>query len=611
VGRRPAERGQCVPFERVQLPRHHEQVQRVAVGPPGECRERVGHDQRVVAAGPCDDHAESVEAGHREGPCRVVAGHVVVVLAVDVEVRECMQAPLAVVPDGIEDAPGEALGPVGPLEGERRRLPEAVVLETGERTRRRPCGRAVDDARLDVPLGGPEAQVDVGRRDHRVARGQERRPSVLGGLENRVGTSFDARAVPNLDVGAVGGFEGLDGRPGQPAGVKLREDGVGRPERLLATDGYRPLVVQPQADERQHTPTGRVAGISHTPSVRLTPNGPRVSGMAVPCVRVEREAGERTREALAARDLVDESHEIVVEEGYLYVPVTDADAVPDGHDVVSRAVPDRETRTMPADHLGFDPSYERLGDVVIVDEDDPERARTLAEAIVESALPVRSVLNRASKVRGTERVREWEVLHQDADSERSPTETVHREYGCEYALDLAEVYFSPRLATERHRVTEQAAEGERAFDMFAGVGPFVIPFAKRGARAVGVDINERAIEYLRTNARHNGVANRVTAVHGDVREVAGDYVDWANRVVMNLPHSADEFLEAAVDVAGDSCTLHYYDIQHESDPYGPGEVAIRSAAEPAYEVTVETRHAVRSYAPHELNVVLDVRLDGT
>jgi tRNA (guanine37-N1)-methyltransferase len=157
-------------------------------------------------------------------------------------------------------------------------------------------------------------------------------------------------------------------------------------------------------------------------------------------------------------------------------------------------------------------------------------------------------------------------------------------------------------------VTEQVADGEHAFDMFAGVGPFAIPFAKRGAEVVGTDLNETAIEYLRENAARNGVEDRITAIHGDVRDVADEYADWADRLVMNLPHSADDFLETAVRLAGDDAVIHYYDIQHEDDPYGPGERAIRAAAEPEYDVAVETRRTVRSYAPHELNVVLDVRL---
>jgi len=322
----------------------------------------------------------------------------------------------------------------------------------------------------------------------------------------------------------------------------------------------------------------------------------------VPCVQVPREAGEETRSALAERGVLDDGHEITVEDGTIYIPVADPAAVPGEYDVVAHDAPVREDQTTPADLLGFEPTYERLGDVVVLDEDDPERAREAADAVMESDLPVKTVVNRASKVKGQHRVREWEVLAGDG------TETVHREYGCEYLLDLAEVYFSPRLATERHRVAEQAENGERAFDMFAGVGPFVVPFARRGGECVGVDVNPAAVEYLRENARHNDVAERVTAIEEDVRDVAPDYEGWADRVVMNLPHSADEFLDSAVTLASGECVIHYYDIAPVDDPYGPGERAIREAAEPAYDVTVETRRTVRSYAPHELNVVLDVRL---
>ncbi|WP_207587580.1 methyltransferase domain-containing protein [Halomontanus rarus] len=363
--------------------------------------------------------------------------------------------------------------------------------------------------------------------------------------------------------------------------------------------------------------------------------------MDVPCVRVPREEGEATRRVLADADLIAEDFEIAVEEGWLYIPVANVEAVSavlDGVgeaegevkaeerertreeakekgegtlesgeevEIVTREVPERDTQTAPADILGFDPSYERLGEIVIVDEDDPERAMEIAQAIVDSDLPLETVVNKASKIKGETRIREWDVLVGDG------TRTVHREYGCEFALDLADVYFSPRLATERHRVAEQVEAGEHAFDMFAGVGPFVIPFAKRGAECVGCDVNERAIELLRENARRNGVEERVTAIRADVREVAADseYENWADRLVMNLPHSADAFLESAVAIAGEDCLVHYYDIQHEDDPFGPGERAIREAAEPTYEVTVERRRTVRSYAPHEVNVCLDVRLE--
>lgn len=339
--------------------------------------------------------------------------------------------------------------------------------------------------------------------------------------------------------------------------------------------------------------------------------------MRVPCVRVPVESGEETRQRLADAGLLDGDREISVDDGDIFIPVTDADAVPAEYEIVEREAAERTGQVTPDEILGYEPSYERLGDIAIVNEDDPAEAGRVAEAIMESDFPCETVVNRASKVRGEYRIRDWEVLAGDGPEtpsggseteSRRRTETVHREYGHEFLLDIAEVYFSPRLATERHRVVEQVEEGERVFDMFAGVGPFAVPMAARGAEVVACDVNPRAVEYLRENARLNGVSENLTVIEGDVREVAAEYEDWADRVVMNLPHSANEFLDTAVALAGEECVLHLYDIQHEDDPFGPGERAVRAAAGDEYAVTVETERVVRSYAPHEVNVCLDVRL---
>ena len=346
--------------------------------------------------------------------------------------------------------------------------------------------------------------------------------------------------------------------------------------------------------------------------------------MSVPCVAVERERGETVRERLADAGVLDGDHEIAVDGDTIYLPVTDSDEVhPDLADrIVERDADERDQPKTPAEILGYEPSLERLGDIVIVDEDDDERAREIAAAVMDSDIPCETVLNRASPIEGELRVRKWDVLAGDG------TETVHREYGHEFLLDVAEVYFSPRLATERHRVIEQVDPDEFVVDMFAGVGPYAIPIAAQGAEVVACDLNERAIEYLRENATQNGVADRVTAIAGDVRTLVGssdkeghpvdgsaaekgletDYTDTADRLVMNLPHSADEFLETAVRLAGDDCVIHYYDIQHEDDPFGPGIRAIREAAGDAYDVDIDTERVVKSYAPHEYNVCLDVRL---
>ena len=329
--------------------------------------------------------------------------------------------------------------------------------------------------------------------------------------------------------------------------------------------------------------------------------------MERPCVVVARESGETTRQRLAEADAIDQEFGISGADGKLYIPVTDPDAVPEDLEIVQHDVPARTPQRTPADLLGEEPTYERLGDVVLVDEDDPERAAEIAEAIMESDIPVRSVLNRDSKVKGETRVRDWKVLADEG--ERPPTETVHREYGHEFAVDVSEVYFSPRLATERNRVVQQVEPGEHALDMFAGAGPYAIPMADAGAEVVACDINPEAIEYLRENAERNKVADRITAHVGDVRELTDEYADWADRLVMNLPHTAAEFADAAVAFAGDSCVVHLYDIQHEDAPFERARGALEDATGDEYEVTTLEERVVRSYAPHELNVCLDARLD--
>lgn len=324
--------------------------------------------------------------------------------------------------------------------------------------------------------------------------------------------------------------------------------------------------------------------------------------MCVSCVRVVREEGEATRRALAEHGVLDYAHEIETENGWLFIPVTSTTNLPDQYEIEERAVSKRSQQTTPADHVSFTPTYERLGDIVLVEEADDDRATELTNAILESDLPVESIARKASHIHGETRIRDWELLYGEQ------TETVHREYGFSYLLDIQEVYFTPRLATERRRVIEQTEATDTVFDMFAGVGPFAIPMASRGASVVATDINKTAIDYLRENARNNNVSDAITAIAGDVRDQTTDYGGWASRIVMNLPHSAHDFLPTAVHLAGDECTIHYYDIQPEDDPFAPGETVIRQAASPEYAVSVENRRIVRSYSPHEVNVCLDVNI---
>ena len=164
-------------------------------------------------------------------------------------------------------------------------------------------------------------------------------------------------------------------------------------------------------------------------------------------------------------------------------------------------------------------SFDIIGDVVIVEI--PENLEVHKKEIGEATLQFtkrKTVYMKKSAVQGVTRTRELELIA----GEDNPI-TIHKEHGTRLKLDVKNVYFSPRLATERKRVEEEAKDGEEILDMFAGIGPFPIVIAKeKNVNITAVDINEYAIKYLNENIKLNKLAPNahITAICGDTREVA-------------------------------------------------------------------------------------------
>ena len=200
-----------------------------------------------------------------------------------------------------------------------------------------------------------------------------------------------------------------------------------------------------------------------------------------------------------------------------------------------------------------------VGDIAII-EVPPElegHKKTVGEAILKTHKRVSTVLAKSGAVEGLYRLREFEVI---AGVEK--TATVHREHGCVYHVDLAKAYFSPRLSHEHNRVAGQVRDGETVVDMFAGVGPFSILIAKEreNVKVYAIDVNPDAVEFLKSNIAINRVERKVMPVLGDVRQVVKErLIGVADRVIMNLPEKAIEY----VDVACEACLLYTSDAADE------------------------------------------------
>lgn len=325
------------------------------------------------------------------------------------------------------------------------------------------------------------------------------------------------------------------------------------------------------------------------------------------CIQVSKSDGESVRRALAEAGALQRDAVIRRDADYLYLPVKHDAHIEDSFPDLSVEVQHREfeRRIEPSfdEILGFTPSYEVIGDIAIIDADDSHDTKRIADTIILMHKNVQTVLAALTDVKGEFRIRDFRVIAGKPD-----TETVHKEYGCRYEVDLARVYFTPRLATERKRVADQIHETDVVVDMFAGVGPFSILIAKLARYVIAIDKNPVAIEYLGRNTQLNSV-NNMKIICGDVRDVSEDLRCTADHIIMNLPHSAHEFIDVALTIIKPGGTIHYYDIRPEDDLFEGAQEMIEHAAEiRGMTAHLLDRRVVRSYSPHQSNVALDMEI---
>ncbi|MDD2777931.1 MAG: class I SAM-dependent methyltransferase family protein [Methanocellales archaeon] len=316
------------------------------------------------------------------------------------------------------------------------------------------------------------------------------------------------------------------------------------------------------------------------------------------CVKVPKSNGETFRKKLIEIGAMDTSLKIKSDDLFLYIPIFDGSLAPAVADVTIEQFDAVKKPKSIEEIIGFSPSYEIIGDIAIL----PEGSIDVGTALLKVHKNVKTVLVALSPVEGEFRVRRYRIL-----AGENRTETVYREYGCMYTLDLQRMYFSPRLATERARVAALVKPKETVIDMFAGVGPFSILIAKRAEHVVSIDKNPDAILFLRKNVALNSISN-IQVIRDDVHEVSSHLKSQGDRIIMNLPHNAREYLDDAMVMAKTMATVHYYDIQPENSFEEALETIREAATRNGRDINVLGIKKVRSYAPKSYNICVDFQV---
>lgn len=301
-------------------------------------------------------------------------------------------------------------------------------------------------------------------------------------------------------------------------------------------------------------------------------------------LRVPKREGEKVRQILVQKELLLPTYKIKRDESFIYFPVKEG--IP-GYDVVEYSFEKRVKSSESLRKFGIS-SFDTIGDIAIVDI--PDELQNQKMEIAQTLLtrkPINTVVQKSSKVHGRFRTRTYEYL-----AGEQKWETIHTEYNLKFKVDINKVYFNPRLATERLRIAQKVKPHETVTDMFCGVGPFSIMISKysEAATIYAIDINADAINFLKENLKLNKIEN-VIPVLGDAKEKLSQ-IGHADRIIMNLPQKAFEFLPEALQYG---CIIHYYRITSDVQ----GEIERITCLQDKMGIPIRICHyrTVKSYAP--------------
>ena len=199
-------------------------------------------------------------------------------------------------------------------------------------------------------------------------------------------------------------------------------------------------------------------------------------------------------------------------------------------------------------------AFDIFGDIAIIKLPDEisEFSGLIAKALIASNPNISKVAQDLG-VGGQYRIRKLELIGGEPSFV-----SVHRENGMVFKLDISKVYFSPRLATERERVSNLVVPGEKILDAFAGAAPFSVTLARKGGRVTAVDANPNSEKW----AHENFILNRIPKsdynfIRSKIENVVVDLGSY-DRIIMNNPTNSLSYVDKLDSLVKPGGCIHLY-----------------------------------------------------
>jgi len=253
-------------------------------------------------------------------------------------------------------------------------------------------------------------------------------------------------------------------------------------------------------------------------------------------------------------------------------------------------------------------AFDQIGSIIIVRIPDSllHKKKIIGETLLNEVKIVRSVFYQSSAVEGNFRTRNLEILAGEDN-----TETEYKEFGCRFIVDVKNAFFSPRLSTERERITKLTQDGEVLTNMFAGVGMFSIMVAKKKKCTVySLDLNPTASKLCERNIVLNKLAGKVISINGDASKIIeARLIDKSDRTLTLLPERTDEFLESAIKTTKSGGIIDYNSHMHADKKSDAGRLSEEHYLKitPVKSEILDSK-IVRAVGPRYYQTVVDVKI---
>ncbi len=253
-------------------------------------------------------------------------------------------------------------------------------------------------------------------------------------------------------------------------------------------------------------------------------------------------------------------------------------------------------------------AFDQIGDIIIVRIPDSliSKKKIIGKALLEQVKTAKSVFHQSSPVEGDFRTRNLELIGGD-----EKTETEYKENGCRFIVDVEKAFFSPRLSTERERISNLVNDNDVIINMFGGVGMFSLLAAKKKSCTVyNIDINPVASKLCEENIKLNKLKGNVISLNGDATKIIKEQLqDKADRVLMLLPERSDEFLDIAISSLKKNGVIHYYSHIHAEKKQDAPKLSEEHFLNiNKIQTKIMTSRVVRPVGPRFYQTVLDVKI---